>query len=69
MQQNINLILKKRHCPGATAQVLGSASYSAETSVRSPRKLLIFTIKKNIFWIKVSKKKLFNFEKKALVLG
>ena len=34
----------------------GSASFLAELSVRSPRKLVIFIIYKNIFWIKVSKK-------------
>ena len=33
-----------------------SASFLAEISVRSPRKLYIFMIYKNIFWIKVSKK-------------
>ena len=32
-----------------------SASVLAELSVRSPRKLIIFNISKNIFWIKVSK--------------
>ena len=35
-----------------------SASFLAELSVRSPRKLFIFIIKKNIFWIKVSKNKI-----------
>ena len=34
-----------------------SASFLAEVSVRSPRKLFIFIILKNIFWIRVSKKK------------
>ena len=32
-----------------------SASFLAELSVRSPRKLIIFIIQKNIFWIQVSK--------------
>ena len=33
-----------------------SASFLADLSVRSPRKLFIFIIYKNIFWIKVSNK-------------
>ena len=33
-----------------------SASFIAKTSVRLPRKLCIFIIQENIFWIKVSKK-------------
>ena len=33
-----------------------SASFLAEISVRSPRKLFIYIIYKHIFWIKVSKK-------------
>ena len=33
-----------------------SASFLAEISVSSPRKLFIFIIYKNIFWLKVSKK-------------
>ena len=36
--------------------VTASASFLAELSLRSPRKLIIFIIYKNIFWIKVSKK-------------
>ena len=35
---------------------VASASFLAELSVSSPQKLFIFIIKKNIFWIKVSKK-------------
>ena len=37
------------------AMVVSSASFLAELSVRSPRKLIVFIILKNIFWIKVSK--------------
>ena len=44
------------------SMMLTSASFLAEISVRSPQKLYIFFIYKNIFWLKVSKKKLFNFE-------
>ena len=40
-----------------------NASFLAELSVSSPRKIFIFIIKKYIFWIKVSKNILFNFEK------
>ena len=39
--------------------VVRSASFLAEISVTSPRKLFIFIIWKNIFWMKVSKKYLF----------
>ena len=37
-------------------RVEASASFFAELSVRSPRKLIIFIIYKNIFCIKVSEK-------------
>ena len=44
-----------------------SAFFLAETSVSSPRKLFIFIIQINIFWIKVSKKLLkLNLKKEAL---
>ena len=49
IQKIINLILKKTSLP------VSSASFLAEISVRSPRKLFIFIILKNIFWLKVSK--------------
>ena len=38
------------------AKPVCSASFFAEKSARSPRKLFIFVIYKNIFWMKVSKK-------------
>ena len=38
------------------ASVYTSPSFLAELSVSSPQKISIFIIKKNIFWIKVSKK-------------
>ena len=52
----------------ASLVLRSSASFLAELSVSSPRKLLIFIISKNIFWIKVSKK-IFNliFKKEALL--
>ena len=37
-------------------QVLPSASFSAEISVTSPRKIFSFIVYKNYFWIKVSKR-------------
>ena len=37
---------------------VSSASFLAELSVRSPRKLFIFIIYKNVSWMKVSKNKL-----------
>ena len=72
---SINIILKNRNkqFAGWRNRYIGfnkstddgtSASYLAEISVKSPRKLFIFIIYKNIFWIKVSKKTFnFNFEK------
>ena len=42
--------------PYILGMVSGSAYFLAETSVRSPRKIIIFIIYKNIFWIKVSNK-------------
>ena len=41
-----------------------SVAVLPEISLRSPRKLFIFTIKNYIYRIKVSKNKLFNFGKK-----
>ena len=47
-----------------------SASVLAKTSVRSPRKLFMFIILKNIFWIKVSKKNiLFYLENRSTGSG
>ena len=46
----LNLIPKTKSLVG------DSASFLAELSVSSPRKIFIFIIKKYIFWIKVSKK-------------
>ena len=44
--------------------LLFSASFLAELSVRSPWKLFIFIIWKNIFWIKVSQNKIIKFWKR-----
>ena len=54
-------VLKKKALEGVKV----SASFLAEISVRPPRKIFIFIIPKNIFWIKVSKKKLSNFENRS----
>ena len=49
--------------------LLCSASFLAEISVSSPRKLFIFIIQKILFWIKVSKKTFyFILKKEALLL-
>ena len=76
-----DLILKKNHCwspsraicqlykYGADSNLGISEVVLAEISPRSPRKLFIFIMCKNIFWIKVSKK-LFNLIlKKTSLLG
>ena len=62
----------KRHasCKALQEDFLGSASFLTETSVRSPRKLFIFIICKNVFRIKVSKKEIHLISKQeALFLG
>ena len=41
---------------GICRHVIISASFLAEISIRSPRKIFIFIIYKNVFWIKVSRK-------------
>ena len=57
-------------CLLSDAFVDGSASFLTEISVSSPWKLLIFSIYKNIFWIKVSKKTFcLIFKTEALVDG
>ena len=48
--------------------IKSSASFSAELSVSSPRKLFIFIISKNIFWIKVSKKTFYLILKKEALI-
>ena len=53
----LDCILKVIRCYPMLARCVDrSASFLAEISVSSPRKLFIFIIKKYIFWIKVSKK-------------
>ena len=47
-----------------TTDVVSSASFLAERSIRSPQKLFILIVWKNIFWIKVSKKYLIYFWKR-----
>ena len=42
---------------------MSNTSFLAEVSCRSPQKSFIFIVYKIIFWIKVYKKKIFNFEK------
>ena len=49
--------------PPRLSLMIPSASYLAEISVSSPRKLLVFIIQKCLFWIKVSKKQYIYFEK------
>ena len=50
------------------AQLTVSASFLAELSVSSPRKLSILIIYKNIIWIKVSKKIFYLILKKEALL-
>ena len=42
--------------PGAQHRIVGSVAVLAKTLVRSPRKFIIFTIRKNMYWGKVPKK-------------
>ena len=37
-------------------EVCASVSFLAETSVRSPQKVFVFIIYKNVFWVGISKK-------------
>ena len=48
--------IKPSDCTTRSAAVSSSASFSAEISLRSTRKLFIFSIYKSLFWIQVSKK-------------
>ena len=68
---------KQKHCSQGFAAgpysiylrqhwITSSASFLTEISVSSPRKLFIFIIFKNIFWIKVSKKYFIQFWKRKL---
>ena len=55
--------IKSRTLRRSVSWVQSSVAVLAEISLKSPRKLFIFVIKKHIYRIKISKiNKLFNFE-------